>query len=298
MENIMFESEHPEAAVKVIDFGLSSVFTKSDNVLKERVGTLYSMSPETMQGNYTQKADLWSVGVCTYIMLSGGEKPFEGKTPKQLVTKILLGQYDFDQPVWDSVSDQAKDFIRKLLVVKPEERMTAAQAIRHPFIASLSNKTTNSYCSFDGEIICTKPSKESSDGGATAEDRFDEIGANQELKDRITSSIVEYASSSEFRKLALNVIAKKSSAEEIFELRKVFDEFDTESTGTITLSDFKQILAKYNYSEGTAPVTSMPPVVRTTISLTFSLFRLLSSSADIFKIFRKVVRAFSVAILV
>lgn len=220
LENIMFESQHPDAAVKVIDFGLSAEYSMSENVLKERVGTLYSMSPETMQGNYTAQADLWSIGVCTYIMLSGGDKPFEGKTPKQVVAKVLLGQYDFDQPVWDNISDNAKDFIRQLLVVEPEQRLTAAQAIKHPFVEMAK---------------CSK-------GGFSLVD--------QDLMQRVREGIVRYSESTEFRKLALNVIAKKSSAQEIFELRRVFDEFDTANTGTITLEEFKNALAHFDYSEG------------------------------------------------
>jgi len=220
MENIMFESQHPEAAVKVIDFGLSAEYSKSESVLKERVGTLYSMSPETMRGNYTAQADLWSVGVCTYIMLSGGYKPFEGKTPKQVVAKVLVADYSFDYSVWDGISDEAKDFIRQLLVVEPEKRMTATEAMKHPFIAKAS---------------CAK-------NGYNAVD--------EELKQRVRDGIVRFAESSEFRKLALNVIAKKSSAQEIFELRRVFDEFDTENTGTITLEEFKNALGRFDYSDG------------------------------------------------
>lgn len=175
-----------------------------------------------MQGNYTAQADLWSIGVCAYIMLSGGRKPFEGKTPKQVVAKVLLGQYDFDGPEWENISDQAKDFIRQLLVVEPDQRLTAQEAIRHQFIAG-----ANCRASSDGLSV-----------------------VDEELKQRVREGIIRYSASTEFRKLALNVIAKKSSAQEIFELRKVFDAFDTESTGTITLEEFKNALAQFDYSEG------------------------------------------------
>lgn len=149
------------------------------------------VSTETMQGRYTAQADLWSIGVCTYIMLSGGEKPFEGKTPKQLVAKVLLGQYSFDPAVFDGISDQAKDFVRKLLCVEPNDRLTAAQAIRHPWITE---------CCRNGVGVAF---------------------VDEDLKQRVREGIIKYAERSEFRKLALNVIAKKSSAQEIFELRQV-----------------------------------------------------------------------------
>jgi len=180
-----------------------------------------------MQGNYTAKADLWGVGVCTYIMLSGGDKPFEGKTPKQLVAKVLMGNYSFDQPVWESISDQAKDFIRKLLVVEPDERLSAAEAIQHPFISDCCRDRANSSSSVD-----------------------------EDFKQRVREGIVAYSASTEFRKLALNVIAKKSSPREIFELRKVFDEFDTLNTGTITMEEFKAALSKFDYSDGEAYIAN------------------------------------------
>ena len=218
MENIMFESHHPEAAVKLIDFGLSKEYSIGESVLKERVGTLYSMAPGTMKGHYRFPADLWSIGVCTYIMLCG-EKPFEGKTPKQLVAKVLLGKYKFDPHLWDPISDDAKEFIQKLLVVKSEDRMTAKQAIRHQWLT---------------EALRKEPSDQ---------------GLDEELKQRVREGIIRYAALGEFRKLALNVIAKKSTADEIFELRRVFDEFDTLQTGTITLEEFQEALAKFNYPE-------------------------------------------------
>jgi serine/threonine protein kinase len=81
LENILFENGNPEACIKVIDFGLSKRYNSSNNILTERVGTLYSMSPETMKGIYTSQADLWSIGVIAYTLLSGGEKPFQAQTP-------------------------------------------------------------------------------------------------------------------------------------------------------------------------------------------------------------------------
>lgn len=80
-ENILFENMNPEARVKVIDFGLSKRYSTANNILTERVGTLYSMSPETMKGIYTSQADVWSIGVIAYTLLSGGEKPFQAQTP-------------------------------------------------------------------------------------------------------------------------------------------------------------------------------------------------------------------------
>lgn len=213
LENIMFESEHPQSLIKVIDFGLSVKYTQT-HILKERVGTLYSMSPETMRGDYTSQADLWSIGVIVYMLLSGGKQPFDAKSPKQLAAKVLMAEYSFDDPVWDTISDSAKDFIRALLIRRPENRLTAAQAQKHPWI--LTNVTTL---------------------------------VDETLKHRVGESMVRYASKTDFLKLALNVIAKKSTSEEIFELRSVFDSFDTRHTGTLDLGEFKAALAHFKYPE-------------------------------------------------
>ena len=273
LENILWESKHPEAAIKVIDFGLSKVFSPNNNVLTERVGTLYSMSPETMKGIYTTQADLWSIGVCTYIMLSMN-RPFDGQTPKQLVANVLQCNYEFTtksesneaddekRDVWTTISEQAKSFISQLLVLEPLDRLTADTAKNHEWFDSRLNRKS-------GQLIV----EESSEGvnGQTATTSYElneafNIGApletdddeedddlppltTEEFKNRVRANIVQYADMGEFRRLALNVVAKKSTSSEIFELRKVFDEFDTLNTGTITLDEFKAALSHFEYSE-------------------------------------------------
>ena len=70
-ENIMFENDSPNAEIKVIDFGLSKKYRAQNEIMTHRVGTIYTMAPEVINGKYTSKADLWSVGVITYMLLSG-----------------------------------------------------------------------------------------------------------------------------------------------------------------------------------------------------------------------------------
>lgn len=220
----MYESTHPFAAIKLIDFGMSKAYSPTNHILTERVGTLYSMSPETLQGTYTRKADLWSVGVCIFMMLSNGDKPFDGKTPKQLVAKILVGNFDFEAESWAGISALAKDFIRRLLVREPGKRLTAMEALNHEWV----NQST----------------VRSRENG-----NFEERRKSEDMRKRVAEGIVRYSNMGDFRKLALNVIAKKSTSDEIFEIRKVFDEFDTLNTGTLTLPEFKQALAHFGYSD-------------------------------------------------
>ena len=87
------------------------------------------MSPETLKGAYDLKADLWSIGVCSYILLAGGHKPFDGRDPKALIQNVLKAEYNFDAPgSWDSISSPAKAFIDSLLVVDPQQRPSASCA--------------------------------------------------------------------------------------------------------------------------------------------------------------------------
>lgn len=167
----------------------------------------YAMSPETMQGHYTTQSDLWSIGVCLFMMLSNGEKPFEGKTPKQLVARVLIGDVRFEAPLWADISTEAQVLIKRMLRVNPADRVTAHEAIYDPW--------------FKSQAITSWQSTK----------------ARPELIENVQESIVQFADTGEFRKLALNVIAKKSSPEEISELRKVFDEFDTLNTGRSVLAN-------------------------------------------------------------
>jgi serine/threonine protein kinase len=125
-ENILFVNDSPKAEVKLIDFGLSKVY--GDNAqLTEGVGTIYTMAPEVLKGNYTTKADVWSIGVIAYMLLSS-QMPFYGRKKRHIVEQILNCQFDFRGRRWKKISDQAKAFIEDLLVLDPDERLEAKKA--------------------------------------------------------------------------------------------------------------------------------------------------------------------------
>lgn len=79
-----------------------------------KLGTPYYVSPEVLDGKYDKRCDLWSVGVITYILLSG-IPPFEGESEAQLYQKIKTCDYDFPEREWKNISEDAKAFIQKLL---------------------------------------------------------------------------------------------------------------------------------------------------------------------------------------
>lgn len=141
----MFETDDPEADIKVIDFGLSKILkhpTLTDGIsggikanvkdldrMNTRAGTPNYISPEVLAGNYGVECDLWSAGCILYILLCG-YPPFYGDDDQQILEMVQRGKFDFDGEEWDEISKEAKDLIKKL-ICKPEKRLTAQEALDH-----------------------------------------------------------------------------------------------------------------------------------------------------------------------
>ena len=91
------------------------------------------MAPEVLSGKYDEKCDLWSCGVICYILLCG-YPPINSKNEKELIEKIQEAKYEFDPMEWDAISDLAKDFVKCCLEKDPLKRVSAQQALNHPWI--------------------------------------------------------------------------------------------------------------------------------------------------------------------
>jgi calcium-dependent protein kinase len=90
------------------------------------LGTPFYIAPEVLDKSYSNKCDIWSVGVITYILLCG-QPPFYGENNDEIIKKVRIGKFSFDKsPVWSQVSDNAKDFIMKLMTYDQHERFSAA----------------------------------------------------------------------------------------------------------------------------------------------------------------------------
>jgi len=135
-ENLLCsDGEGKDMTIKIADFGLSKMFSAGE-VLKTSCGTPDYAAPEVLQtdGTYSNAVDMWSVGVITYVLLCG-YPPFYAKEQRELFTQILNAEYEFPEEDWSQISEAAKDFIRHLLVVDPNERMTASQALQDKWLA-------------------------------------------------------------------------------------------------------------------------------------------------------------------
>ncbi|XP_025019974.1 death-associated protein kinase 2 isoform X2 [Python bivittatus] len=135
-ENIMLLDKNlPIPHIKLIDFGLAHEIEEGVE-FKNIFGTPEFVAPEIV--NYEPlglAADLWSIGVITYILLSGAS-PFLGETKQETLANITAVNYEFDEEFFSHTSDLAKDFIRKLLVKDTRKRLTIQEALRHPWITS------------------------------------------------------------------------------------------------------------------------------------------------------------------
>lgn len=120
---------------KLADFGLSN-FLDSTTGLRSRVGTPYFCAREVATAEtYGSKADLWSVGVVVYEMLSGC-KPFEGTGANSVLHAIRDGRYSFPPSHWSTISTDARDFISRLICIDVDRRLSATQALQHPWIVN------------------------------------------------------------------------------------------------------------------------------------------------------------------
>jgi len=135
-ENLLCSGNGEDMVIKIADFGLSKIFNEGDQ-LKTSCGTPDYAAPEVikMEGEYGKEVDMWAVGVITYVLLCG-YPPFYSENQTELFDQIASADYTFNDPEWSEISDKAKDFIKKLLVVEPSERMTAEQAIEHEWITT------------------------------------------------------------------------------------------------------------------------------------------------------------------
>ena len=129
-QNIHYKDAKSDAIVKLIDFGTSRRVNQ-EHAMHGVFGTVYYLAPEVIEGTYSEKCDVWAVGVILYILLCG-EPPFNGETDAEIVENIKGGEYTLSGPAWEGISQEAKDLLTRMLC--PEnERISAAEAFQHPW---------------------------------------------------------------------------------------------------------------------------------------------------------------------
>jgi len=144
-ENLLLENNSATSPIRLADFGLSKFIDPSDP-LNVPVGTPGYVAPEVVEClersdcYYGKEIDMWGIGVITYILLCG-YPPFYAEDDDAVFDQILVGKFEFPSPHWDNISASAKDLINKLLVIDPAQRMTAEEALKHPWVKGNEAKT-------------------------------------------------------------------------------------------------------------------------------------------------------------
>ncbi|KAJ6288790.1 hypothetical protein OIU76_024719 [Salix suchowensis] len=205
-ENFLFKSTKEDSPLKATDFGLSD-FIKPGRKFRDMVGSAYYVAPEVLKRNSGPESDVWSIGVITYILLCG-RRPFWDKTEDGIFKEVLRNKPDFRRKPWPTISTSAKDFVKKLLVKDPRARLTAAQALSHPWVR---------------------------EGGDASEIPIDIS---------VLSNMRQFVNYSRLKQFALRALASTIDEEELADLKDQFDAIDVDKNGAISLEEMRQALAK------------------------------------------------------
>ncbi|NWI28723.1 MYLK2 kinase, partial [Sula dactylatra] len=141
--------------VKIIDFGLARRYNPQEK-LKVNFGTPEFLSPEVV--NYEQvsySTDMWSMGVITYMLLSG-LSPFLGDNDTETLNNVLAANWYFDEETFESVSDEAKDFVSNLIIKEKSARMSAGQCLQHPWLNNLAEKAKRCNRRLKSQVLLKK----------------------------------------------------------------------------------------------------------------------------------------------
>ncbi|KAL5168650.1 Calcium-dependent protein kinase 28 [Glycine soja] len=205
-ENFLFKSTKEDSPLKATDFGLSD-FIKPGKRFQDIVGSAYYVAPEVLKRKSGPESDVWSIGVITYILLCG-RRPFWDKTEDGIFKEVLRNKPDFRRKPWPTISNAAKDFVKKLLVKDPRARYTAAQALSHPWVR---------------------------EGGEALEIPIDIS---------VLNNMRQFVKYSRLKQFALRALASTLNEGELSDLKDQFDAIDVDKNGSISLEEMRQALAK------------------------------------------------------
>jgi len=214
-ENYLFGSDDPDAPLKLTDFGLSTYVPSPDSIIRDACGSAYYIAPEVFQRRYTLAADVWSLGVILFLLLSG-TVPFgaDAEQETEVYHAIQRDPLRMDGEEWSKLSAAARELVVGLLEKDPSKRYTLEQVLAHPWVS----------------------------GKAASDTAIDQT---------IVMSMYNFNKKNKFKKQALKMIASTLSAVDVQQLRKTFHEIDTDNTGTITMDELSVALKKLDLAETT-----------------------------------------------
>lgn len=218
LDNMLFEDDTEDAELKLIDFGFASSVRPGHEKMCDHLGTPSYMAPELWSDRhrlaYDSSVDMWALGASTYMLLSG-TKPFHSDDKKEKARMIQQDALRFPPRGWAHISKDAKSFIAALMQKHPKDRLSASEAIKHPWIRQRSR------------------------GHSDPGDAAAALTRNSE----IIASMEAYAEAEEMKQLALEVIAFATPPHLLERHRNIFQTIDVDDSGTIDLQEFKDAMS-------------------------------------------------------
>ncbi|XP_021925544.1 calcium/calmodulin-dependent protein kinase type II delta chain isoform X9 [Zootermopsis nevadensis] len=213
-ENLLLASKQKGAAVKLADFGLAIEVQGEQQAWFGFAGTPGYLSPEVLKKEpYGKPVDIWACGVILYILLVG-YPPFWDEDQHRLYAQIKAGAYDYPSPEWDTVTPEAKNLINQMLTVNPTKRITASEALKHPWICQ--RERVASVVHRQETVDCLK-----------------KFNARRKLKGAILTTMLATRNfSSKYDAQGRSIIAKKSDGSQVKE--------STDSSTTLEDDDVKE----------------------------------------------------------
>ncbi|KAI8473389.1 MAG: kinase-like domain-containing protein [Monoraphidium minutum] len=208
-ENFLLTNKGPDGELKLTDFGLG-VFFKPGERFRDLVGSPYYVAPEVLRKNYSHQADMWSLGVILYILLSG-LPPFWGDTEDQIFKMVLKGQLDFKSEPWPRVSDAAKDCVRRLLEMDATKRASGQQILQHDWLVK------------------------------------EGVALDISLDSVVLKRMRQFAQMNKLKKMALMVVGQSLAPDELAGLQELFKSIDADGSGTITVEEMKKALHAWGH---------------------------------------------------
>lgn len=231
MENIMFVSKDSDS-IRLIDFGLSKKFLTMDEirtneqilaqndkcrVMKTACGTAFYMAPEMLTMSYSEKADIWALGVITFMLITG-RPPFEGKDENTVFERVRRGRVHYNEKVWSRLSPQAMEFTKALLQFDPEKRPSAKQTLELPWLANYQKRRKAIMDGKDGKVF----GKE------------------------VCDSVMRFVSYPPLKRAALMVVSHHVKEQDTRDLRDMFLTLDEDHSGELTFEEMYNMVKKYS----------------------------------------------------
>ena len=207
-ENVLYDNKSNFKDIKVIDFGLGRQ-DKEAMLLHSVVGSPYYVAPEVLDGTYTNACDIWSLGVMTYLFLSGFP-PFHASNKKELYEKIKTEEPLFTRSVWKKISGDAITLIKQMLVKDYSKRPTAKQVMMSPWFNQLEMKSMR----------------------------------NLEMHEEVLSNMKQFREPTKLGKELLKFSLRSIKSDKISDLNKTFMALDTGKTGILKVEDIKEAFKK------------------------------------------------------